>query len=323
MKIRLVEKGKRGVMHDFAKALGTSVEDNTILIPKSQGDGYITFKGFGEDFRVMINNYYLKEKMVIERVTEIESDRYILFSFLDLFEPFEKNENIVNQYQQPKVMVFSETVSSVVTFPPHTFFRAINIAINPMYLQKLVSGTSHPIISKIVENEDEFIFETGVTTEMIGCANDLISNNIHRQLERLFYKVKCEELLCYFFNKLMERRDTPLNKIHIDDIKAIYKIKDHLHSNLDRPPQIRELAKDAGMSEPKLRRLFKQTFGKGVFEYYQSFRMQEAARLLKEERLTVSEVGYQIGFTNLSHFSRVFEKYMGMKPKKWSMGDQY
>jgi len=73
------------------------------------------------------------------------------------------------------------------------------------------------------------------------------------------------------------------------------------------------------MSEPKIRKLFQQTFGKGVFEYYQSARMKEAARLLKDKRLTVSEVGYQLGFTNLSHFSRVFEQYIGTKPKKYSV----
>jgi len=29
-------------------------------------------------------------------------------------------------------------------------------------------------------------------------------------------------------------------------------------------------------------------------------------------------VGYQLGFTNLSHFSRVFEQHTGKKPKKYS-----
>ncbi len=46
--------------------------------------------------------------------------------------------------------------------------------------------------------------------------------------------------------------------------------------------------------------------------------MKEAARLLKEEQLSVSEVGYRLGFTNLSHFTRVFEEHIGMKPKKFS-----
>jgi AraC-like DNA-binding protein len=106
--------------------------------------------------------------------------------------------------------------------------------------------------------------------------------------------------------------------MHVNDIKAIYTIKFRLQSHLNEPPGIAALAKDANMSEPKLRKLFKQSFGKSVFEYYQTARMQEAAKLLKEKRMTVSEVGYQLGFTNLSHFSRVFEQHMGIKPKKYS-----
>lgn len=46
--------------------------------------------------------------------------------------------------------------------------------------------------------------------------------------------------------------------------------------------------------------------------------MKEAARLLKEEKLSVSEVGYQLGFTNLSHFSRIFKKHIGMNPKQYT-----
>ena len=72
------------------------------------------------------------------------------------------------------------------------------------------------------------------------------------------------------------------------------------------------------MSPSKLKRLFKQIFGNSIFNYYQDFRMKEAARLLKEEKLSVSEVGYQLGFTNLSHFSRIFKKHIGMNPKQYT-----
>ena len=85
------------------------------------------------------------------------------------------------------------------------------------------------------------------------------------------------------------------------------------------PPTIRELAISANMSPTKLKRLYKQIFGNSIFSYYQEFRMKEAARLLKDEKLSVSEVGYQLGFTNLSHFSRVFNEYAGMKPKRYSL----
>lgn len=146
----------------------------------------------------------------------------------------------------------------------------------------------------------------------------MLHQPVPESLESNYYKLKCEEMLCYIFVLLLQREAVPISNMHIDDIKAVYAIKSHLQSHPGQPPNISGLAKDVNMSEPKLRKLFKQTFGKGVFEYYQSVRMQEAARLLKEKGLTVSEVGYQLGFTNLSHFSRVFEKHTGTKPKKYS-----
>jgi AraC-like DNA-binding protein len=86
----------------------------------------------------------------------------------------------------------------------------------------------------------------------------------------------------------------------------------------EKSPVIKELAVCANMSPSKLKRLFKQIFGDSIFSYYQVFRMKEATRLLKEEKLSVSDVGYQLGFTNLSHFSSVFKEHIGMKPKQYS-----
>jgi transcriptional regulator GlxA family with amidase domain len=85
-----------------------------------------------------------------------------------------------------------------------------------------------------------------------------------------------------------------------------------------RFPVIKELAVGAGMSPTKLKRLFKQIFGNSIFSYYQASRIKQAAHLLKQENLSVSDVGYELGFTNLSHFSRVFAAHIGMKPKQYS-----
>jgi len=88
--------------------------------------------------------------------------------------------------------------------------------------------------------------------------------------------------------------------------------------SLDKPPLIKELALAASMSPTKLKNLFKQIFGNSIFSYYQEFRMKEASRLLKEGALSVSEVGYKLGFSNLSHFSKVFFSHIGIKPKQYS-----
>lgn len=101
------------------------------------------------------------------------------------------------------------------------------------------------------------------------------------------------------------------------EIERLYQVKKRLIADLSCAPPLSELTALAGMHEPKLRKLFKQIFGRGMFDYYQFIRMKEAGRLLKENGRNVSEVGYDLGFTNLSHFSREFEKHMGTKPKKF------
>lgn len=69
------------------------------------------------------------------------------------------------------------------------------------------------------------------------------------------------------------------------------------------------------MSESKMNRLFKQIFGNSIYNYCQTLGMNEAAYLTKEEQITISELGCRLGFTNLSHFIRIFERHIGLKPK--------
>lgn len=107
--MKLLDKDRAEVMYEFAQVLGVKVEGRTIHIPNSKGGGFITFRRIDDDFRVMIRNYYLKEQMVMERVNKLGADEYIMFSFNDVFEPFEKSKKVMAQYQQPKVVVFSET----------------------------------------------------------------------------------------------------------------------------------------------------------------------------------------------------------------------
>jgi AraC-like DNA-binding protein len=121
------------------------------------------------------------------------------------------------------------------------------------------------------------------------------------------------------FAELLKREDTPIRALNETDAENIYKIKDKILARLSTPPVLDDLAKEVGMSKSKIKRLYKQIFGESIFNYYQRFRMREAARLLKERKLTVSEVGYEMGFSNLGHFTRVFEAHIGMKPKRFSL----
>lgn len=317
MKVSVVDENGSGIMAEFAKAIGATVRGRFVDIPKEKGGGYLRGFNWGCELRMMVRNYYLIEEILLERTNKLaEGQDNVIFFLSGVFSPMPAEKEI--PLEQASVFIGMQAVSSVMSMPSNTYFSSITIAASRHYLRECFGGIAHPVVASILEAKNNFVFETGITVEMVQTAGEIVQQSIPESLESHYYKLKCEELLCYIFAQLLKREAVATSGMHIDDMKAIYSVKLRLQSALNEPPDIASLAREAGMSEPKLRKLFKQTFGKGVFEYYQSARMQEAARLLKEQSLTVSEVGYQLGFTNLSHFSRVFEQHIGMKPKKYS-----
>ncbi|MFA7628740.1 MAG: AraC family transcriptional regulator, partial [Candidatus Dojkabacteria bacterium] len=108
--------------------------------------------------------------------------------------------------------------------------------------------------------------------------------------------------------------------IHKGDIEKILKVEKIILQDLGKPPILPDLARTIGMSETKMKSLFKKIFEDSIYNYYSSARMIEAASILKSNPcLPVSEVGYALGFSNLSHFSKMFKRHIGMKPKEYAM----
>lgn len=52
-------------------------------------------------------------------------------------------------------------------------------------------------------------------------------------------------------------------------------------------------------------------------EYVRKRRMQHAAEMLKDEKLTIAEVAYQLGFSTPQYFSTCFKAYFGIKPSEY------
>lgn len=317
MKISITDKNGSGITRAFAQAIGATVNGRFVHIPESKGGGYLTGFFWGNDLRMMVRHYYLKEDIVIERTNELaEEQDDVIFLLSGVYSSLQAEKHLAPE--RAYVFICIQALSSLMEMPSNTLFGSVTIAVSRAYLRHLFGEIDHPVVASLLKAKGNFAFETDLSPELVKTAADMLHQLVPERLENRYYKLKCEELLCYVVALLMQRDTTTVRKMHIDDFKSIYAIKQHLQAHLDQAPDIASLARRAHMSQPKLRKLFKQTFGKGVFEYYQSIRMQEAARLLKEKRLTVSEVGYQLGFVNLSHFSRMFAEHMGSKPKKFS-----
>lgn len=304
------------VLPTLARELGTEVKDRRVIIPENYGSGYCSGYVFNEHIRLLILNYELKENLVIENPEVQATKRLILFKFLHVIPQAgeSKAERVT-----PSVLIATSSLNSESLVPIHSNTGIINIEIEAHYLQELFpSSKKSAVLKSLLDNAQPLLFEELVLPSLQKIVDELVNESVSETFELFFARVKTEELICRLLMALEQRSETYLYSLNSQDIDTLYRIKEQMLSQLDTPPLIRELALAAHMSPTKLKRLFKQIFGNSLFSYYQEFRMQEAARLLKEGKRTVSEVGYHLGFTNLSHFSRVFYEHIGTKPKQFS-----
>lgn len=77
------------------------------------------------------------------------------------------------------------------------------------------------------------------------------------------------------------------------------------------------VAGELQITSPYLCRLIKQQTGMNYKEYLTRLRMAEAKRLLQNKNAGIADVCQQIGYSNVSHFIKTFQKYEGITPAKY------
>lgn len=92
------------------------------------------------------------------------------------------------------------------------------------------------------------------------------------------------------------------------------KIMKVINENLSNPDlNVEMLAANVGLSRVHVHRKLKELTNLSARDFIKNIRLQQAAALLKEKKLTVSEVAYATGYTNLSHFPVLSRRCMGCR----------
>jgi len=91
----------------------------------------------------------------------------------------------------------------------------------------------------------------------------------------------------------------------------------HISKNYMDELRLPELASMAGMSPSAFSRFFKLHTGRNISEYIIDLRLGYAARMLVDTAKSISEIGFDCGFNNLSNFNRIFKKKKGCSPSEF------
>jgi len=92
-----------------------------------------------------------------------------------------------------------------------------------------------------------------------------------------------------------------------------------LERNFSHNVSMAAVAADISMSPRNFSRRFKKATGDSPSQYLQRVRIEAAKELLRDTDISVAEVGYQVGFSDLSYFSRIFNRHEGCLPHSYRL----
>lgn len=105
------------------------------------------------------------------------------------------------------------------------------------------------------------------------------------------------------------------------NIKIANSIMYYIYTHIDVNIDMDELSHNLGISKFYMHKLFKNTFGKNIYESIKSIRLQKAASLLLTNKYsTISEVANLCGYSSHSSFIKAFRNKFDVSPKEWRNG---
>lgn len=221
------------------------------------------------------------------------------------------------------IVVTGTTVDQKLTLPAGTKVKGITLVIDEAWVE---DNLNESICSgKINELKNGAYFLKILTNKERVIIDDLINQDLNQLLlPRVHFNNRVLRLVEKTLQDICERGSTKdsLTNLNRRDFLNLISVEKLLINCYDSEfPSISSLAKSAFMSETKLKKMFKTSFGMGMYEYYQKNRMHMAKQLLREGKYSITEVGTKIGYQNLSNFSTAFKKEFNCLPKDFILAD--
>lgn len=117
--------------------------------------------------------------------------------------------------------------------------------------------------------------------------------------------------------KLDERKKISEKEINSEERGVLERIKHYIRSHYNEIITRNDIEKLVNMNSDYINRRFKQETGYTLMEYIQVYRVQKAKEMLLENRMTIAEIGTEVGYDSPAYFSKIFKKVTGQTPNEF------
>ena len=119
--------------------------------------------------------------------------------------------------------------------------------------------------------------------------------------------------LVTFFSRCYSATRNPTSKTLIRIGETI----SHMRRHLDQPIALEDLVTISGMSRTNFIRMFEATIGTSPIKYFIGLRIEEARRLLRSTDKSITDIAFDVGFSDSNYFSRQFRSALGQSPRDY------
>ncbi|PWJ44622.1 AraC family transcriptional regulator [Sediminitomix flava] len=309
-------------MEQIATQLDSSLEDENYLeINEKFGKGSVWRIELEEGLILQREDLCMNDDLYLIR--DLEDKNVESFSFIYQLSSFhldgqvEENEKVGET--RNTTFIFNNRFKFNVRIPAHTQMNHLHIYMTKEWIEKFIASYNIPKSSDLLRllNDPDVTIYDEIGPELLRVVHQMLSYEPIEKLKKAYLKIKVEESFVVAIDMNWKREENfgELSYVHQADFQVVTSIKKDLLDNLISPPSLEEFADRYSMSKSKIQNLFKQVYGSPVFQYLKKIRLEKAMEMLQNQNISISEIGYLVGYTSLGHFSKAFKEFHGILPK--------
>ena len=265
------------------------VQSEKVARPKSQSNYWVLIV----DDDAEIGHYITQELGSYYHITSVTSAREAMRELLGT-DHEKQYDLVVSDVMMPEMDGF-------------TFLRMVKTNMHLSHIPVVMLTSKSDVANRLEGLEkgaDAFLAKPFDMDELHVVINNLISKNL--RLKGKFSGVQQQK------DKVVETQVKGNDEALMERIMKV--VNQHLD---DSDFNVEMLTKEVGISRAQLHRKMKEMTGLPVSEFIRNIRLEQAVRLLEEQKINVTQVAYTVGFSNLAHFSTVFRKQFGVSPSEY------
>ena len=206
----------------------------------------------------------------------------------------------------------------------------LSLECNPSHLKFQPAGESHTDNYGTQEGRSFIVeLDDGWLTRMQGCSlpvttpalfQDLSFVSLVSRLRRELHQ--SDDITPIFVEGLMLEVIANLaRKERKSSVRSasnwLDQVKEFLHQHFTGPISLSEIARTADVHPVYLASAFRNRYGCSIGDYLRRLRVDLACRLMSQPQKSLIEISLAAGFSNQSHFTRVFKQHTGLTPARY------